>query len=127
MRIKPKQRPQIERRLFTVKVAFRLIRHFIHTRMDKDSCWEWLGPISGSDVPQFSAHVYPEIQEDTSIRFIVYRRAFNKAYVHRRQIVKLVCGNRYCLRPSHMELVATSDVAFAKQCTTISKSRLRSN
>lgn len=74
-------------------------------RQDDSGCWIWNGQISNSGYGRLM-----ELQHDRSTRMVSAQTASFHAFIGAvpdGHLVKQNCGNRLCINPEHLELLAT--------------------
>jgi hypothetical protein len=75
------------------------------TYLDNDSgCWLWKGQISNSGYGRVM-----ELQDDRRTKMVSAQSASYRAFVGpvpEGHLVKQSCGNRLCINPEHLELMA---------------------
>jgi hypothetical protein len=74
-------------------------------QQDDTGCWIWHGQVSNSGYGRVM-----EVQDDRSTKMVSAQTASYHAFigpVPEGHLVKQHCGNRLCINPAHLELLAT--------------------
>jgi hypothetical protein len=88
---------------FHVDNAFRIMRHSIKTVLTKRDCWEWQGGVTLDGFPVFRSN---KLDINGTVRRFVWQYCYN--YVNEGSNIRAFCGNRRCVRPSHLYMPARS-------------------
>ena len=78
--------------------------HDMTYRQDDTGCWIWNGQVSNSGYGRVM-----EVQPDRSTKMVSAQTASYHAFigtVPEGHLVKQRCGNRLCVNPEHLELLA---------------------
>ena len=78
--------------------------HDMTYRQDDTGCWIWNGQVSNSGYGRVM-----EVQPDRSTKMVSAQTASYHAFigtVPEGHLVKQRCGNRLCINPEHLELLA---------------------
>ena len=80
-------------------------------QQDDSECWIWTGQISNSGYGRVM-----ELQDDRRTKMVSAQTASYNAFigdVPDGHLVKQSCGNRLCINPDHLELLATGRLITA--------------
>lgn len=88
---------------FQVDNAFRMMRHAIQTKLNKSDCWEWQGGTTSDGFPVWRTN---KLNYGCTVRRNIWRYCYN--FINESTVIRAFCGNRLCVRPSHLYLAAHS-------------------